>query len=236
MVVPVTSSDLVNLNKQLAANLLLAQGYNTLYQGQPATGLSPGIAPPTTNVFNGDLATVEGTGPQPGSPTATTAFLPPGTAPSFPSPIGETHPGESLQLPGPRHRRSRLPRACQRVAHSLGRGNSIRGDLGQPITIGSIAQTGTGVTINSPGGGSLTIGQNLIVGDNATILGDATIKSVIGDNVNIGGGAVVEGTSLGSGSTVGARALLINSTFPAGTQIPPGAIYENNTLVGYVAW
>lgn len=48
------------------------------------------------------------------------------------------------------------------------------------------------------------------------------------------GDKVVEGTSLGSGSTVGDRAYVLDSTFPAGTQIPAGAIYENNTLVGFV--
>lgn len=236
MVVPVTNSDLVNLNKMLATNLQLAQGYNTVYQGQVVTGPNPGIAPPTTNVFNGDLATVLGTGPQPGSPTASTAFLPPGAMPRFPSPSGRLTQANFFNF------RARvtggvvfLSRA-QKVQRSLGRGNSIRGDIGQPITIGSIARTGRGVTINSPGGGALTIGQNLVVGDNATILGDAAIKSVIGDNVAIGDGALVEGTSLGSGSSVGARALLVNSTFPAGTRIPAGAIYVNNALKGYVAW
>jgi hypothetical protein len=49
-------------------------------------------------------------------------------------------------------------------------------------------------------------------------------------------GAVVSGTSLGSGSTVGDHAYVLDSTFPAGTQIPAGAIYENNTLVGFVEW
>ena len=41
-------------------------------------------------------------------------------------------------------------------------------------------------------------------------------------------------TSLGSGSTVGANAYLLNSTFPANTVIPAGAIYVNNKLQGYV--
>jgi hypothetical protein len=50
------------------------------------------------------------------------------------------------------------------------------------------------------------------------------------------GDKVVEGTSLGSGSTVGDLACVLDSTFPAGTQIPAGAIYENNTLVGFVEW
>ncbi|MGC8644197.1 MAG: hypothetical protein ACP5XB_30425, partial [Isosphaeraceae bacterium] len=51
MVVAVTNSDINSLNNLLAANLTLAQGYNTLYQGQSATGSSPGIGPPTTGVY-----------------------------------------------------------------------------------------------------------------------------------------------------------------------------------------
>ena len=120
------------------------------------------------------------------------------------------------------------------VSRHLGRSNSIRADMGETISIGSIGQTGRGVSINSPGG-QVTIGTNFAAGNNATILGgSSTVKVLIGDNVTIGSGAVVSGTSLGSGSTVGDRAYLLNSTFPAGTQIPASAIYENNVLVGFV--
>ena len=228
MVVAVTNSDISGLNKMLAANLTLAQGYNTLYQGQSATGPSPGVDPAdVTGIYNGNLATVEGAGQQPGSPTATTAFLPPGAGPKFPSPHQGLVQGNLNTLPRPGHRRGGLPLPGPR-RRPPPRAEQLdpRPIMGQPITIGSIGQTGIGVTINSPGGGQLTIGQNLVVGNNATILGDATTKTVIGDNVTIGNGAVVEGTSLGSGSTVGDRAYLLNSTFPAGTQIPAGAIYD----------
>ena len=110
--------------------------------------------------------------------------------------------------------------------------------MGGPINIGSIGHTGNGVTINALSGGELSIGQNFVAGSNAIILGgrSSTTKIAIGDNVTIGNGAVVQGTSLGSGSTVGDRAYLLNSTFPAGTQIPAGAIYESNKLIGYVEW
>jgi carbonic anhydrase/acetyltransferase-like protein (isoleucine patch superfamily) len=220
----------------LTNNLTLAQGYNTLYQGQSATGVSPGVDPTISGIFNGNLSTIEGAGPQPGSPTATTAFLPPGKSPTFPSPhqglvVGNLN-GFRARVTGGAAFHSR----AAAVAHHLGRSNSIRADQGQPITIGSIGQTGTGVTINSPGGGQLTIGQNLIAGDNVTILGDGTTKVVIGDNVTIGSGAVVVGTSLGSGVTVGASAYLQNSSFPAGTNIPAGSIYINNKLTGSVEW
>ncbi|MGA2701329.1 MAG: hypothetical protein ABSH35_09540 [Isosphaeraceae bacterium] len=46
------------------------------------------------------------------------------------------------------------------------------------------------------------------------------------------GDKVVEGTSPGSGSTVGDRAFVLDSTFPAGTQIPAGAIYEKTRWSG----
>ena len=123
------------------------------------------------------------------------------------------------------------------VVHALGRGNSIRADMGGSIKIGSIGNTGNSVTINALSG-ELTIGQNFVAGSNATILGSSTstAKIAIGDNVTIGNAAVVEGTSLGSDSTVGAHAFLLDSTFPAGTQIPAGAIYDNNVLIGYVEW
>ena len=236
LVVPVTNSDTSTLSKLLTANLTLAQGYTTIYQGQFATGASPGIGPPTTNVYNGDLATVLGSGQQPGSPTASTAFLPPGTGPTFPTPSGGRIQGNFSGF------RARITggvvfqSSAGNIAHHLGRSNSIRGDIGQPITIGSIGRTGFGLSINAPGNGPITIGRNLVVGNNVTIMGDSTAKMVLGDDVTIGNGAVVEGSSLGSGSTVGARACLLNSTFPAGTQIPAGAIYENNKLVGYVEW
>jgi carbonic anhydrase/acetyltransferase-like protein (isoleucine patch superfamily) len=236
-VVAVTNSDLNDLVNKLAANQSLAQGYSTLYQGQSATGANPGVDPSITGISNGNLSTVEGAGSQPGSPTATTAFLPPGSGPKFPSPNRGLITGLLYNFRARVTGGAVFQSRARDVVHHLGRSNSIRADLGQPITIASIGQTGNGVTINSPAGGQLTIGQNFIAGDGATILGDSSsTKIVIGDNVTIGNGAVVSGTSLGNGSTVGDRAYVVDSTFPAGTQIPAGAIYRNNTLIGFVEW
>jgi carbonic anhydrase/acetyltransferase-like protein (isoleucine patch superfamily) len=236
MVRAVTNTDISALNKMLAANLSLAQGYNTLYQGQSATGTSPGIAPPTTGMYNGNLAAISGANNEPGSATASTAFLPAGSSPKFLS------PNQGLVAVTLDTLRARVTGGvvfnsmASAVAHSLGRSNSIRADIGQPITIGSNIHTGSGVTITSPGNGPIAIGNNFQVGNNVSIIGNSTTKMVIGDNVTIDSGAVVEGTSLGNGSSVGASALLLNSTFPAGTQIPAGAIYENNKFLGYVEW
>jgi carbonic anhydrase/acetyltransferase-like protein (isoleucine patch superfamily) len=237
MVVPVTSSDLTDIGSKLSANLSVAAGYSTLYQGQSATGVSPGVPTTVTGIYNGDLSTIEGAGSEPGSPTATTAYLPAGAGPKFPSPHQGLVTGLLFKFPARVTGAVVFNQRAQDVAHRLGRSNSIRADMGGPINIGSIGHTGNGVTINSPAGGELTIGQSFVAGNNATILGgSSTTKVVIGDNVTIGNGAVVEGTSLGSGSTVGDRAFVLDSTFPAGTQIPAGAIYENNTLVGFVEW
>ena len=74
------------LNQLRSTNLTLAAGYVQLYQGQSATGASPGVPATVTTVFNGNLAAVEGAGQQPGSPTAATPFLPPGRGPTFRSP------------------------------------------------------------------------------------------------------------------------------------------------------
>jgi carbonic anhydrase/acetyltransferase-like protein (isoleucine patch superfamily) len=238
MVRPATSSDLSSITKMLAANQSLADGYRQLYQGQPATGASLGIAPTVTGIFNGNLATVEGVGAVPGSATTTTPYLPPGASPKFVSPnqglVSVTLTRFLARITGAVVFNER----AGEIEHAPGRSNSIRADMGGPINIGSIGHMGNEVTINALSGGELSIGQNFVAGSNATILGcsSSTTKIAMGDNVTIGNGAVVQGTSLGRGSTVGDRAYLLNSTFPAGTHIPAGAIYESNKLIGYVQW
>jgi carbonic anhydrase/acetyltransferase-like protein (isoleucine patch superfamily) len=235
-VAKITTAQLTNVAKLLQANLSLAYGYNQLYQGQSATGASPGVDPSVTGINNGNLSAIEGTSQQPGSPTASTPYLPPGSAPKFPSPHQGLVParlfGFRARVTGGAVFNSR----AASIAHSVGRGNSIRADQGQPIAIGSIGHTSNNVTINSPQGGQLTIGTNFAAGNGAVILSGGTVKAVIGNNVSIGDGAVVDQSSLGDGSTVGARAYVFGSTFPAGTNIPAGAIYINNKLVGSVAW
>jgi carbonic anhydrase/acetyltransferase-like protein (isoleucine patch superfamily) len=231
-VTPVTAADQADLASSLNANYALGVGYITLYQGQSATGVSPGVPITVSGVFNGNLAMVSGSSSQPGAPTS---FLPPGMGPKYPTPRRGLAQG---LLSGFTARVAGGARFNQRAAHvqsSLGRRNSIRGDQGQPISIGSIANTGNSVTINSPGGGALTIGQGFSAGRGAVILGGTSAKpAVLGDNVSIGAGAVVDRSSLGSGTTVGELAYVLNSTFPDGTNIPAGSIYINNVLVGHV--
>ena len=232
-----TSSDLSSITSKLSADQALAYGYGQLYQGQSATGASFGIPPTVTNVFYGDLSTVEGVGSEPGSATATTPYLPAGTSPKFESPHHGLVSVIINNFPARITGAVTFDERAVQVAHALGRGNSIRADMGGSIKIGSIGNTGNGVTINALSG-QLTIGQKFYAGSDATILGSttSTAKIAIGNNVTIGNAAVVEGTSLGNGSTVGNHAFLLDSTFPSGTQIPAGAIYDNNALIGYVEW
>ncbi|WP_156512764.1 carbonic anhydrase/acetyltransferase [Planctomyces sp. SH-PL62] len=231
-VTPVTEADLAEFGRSITANLQLGVGYITLYQGQSSTGVSPGSLPSRAGIFNGNLSTILGSNVQPGPPAT---FLPPGTAPKYPTPHRGLAQGVLVGFPARATGNASFLQRARFVASNVGRRNAIRADQGQPITIGSIARTGYGVTLNAPNGGSLAIGQRFIAGDGAVILGGATgTNSVIGDDVNVGAGAVVQGSSLGAGSTVGPLAYLVNSSFPDGTHIPAGAIYVDNALVGQV--
>ena len=234
MVVPVTAAELATIVKTLSENESLAAGYTALYQGNSATGASTGASPTVSGVNNGDLATILGANQQPGPASA--SFEPAKSAPEFLSPhqglvasVLSTFPA---RITGGVH----ISMRAWQAAFHLGRANAIRADQGQPIVIGSIAHTGTHVTINSPLGGQLTIGRNFTADTGAVILSGPNVNAKIGDDVTIGAGAVVTQSSIGSNSSVGQDAYLMNSTFPANTVIPPKAIYINNKFEGYVQW
>jgi carbonic anhydrase/acetyltransferase-like protein (isoleucine patch superfamily) len=232
-VVKVTSSDLSSLNQMVTDGVALAAGYTNLYQGVVATGTSPGADPNITTVRNGFLPNVEGVSPSPG---LTYIGASKSRSPQFPSPgrglLGTTLYNFPGRIIGP------VAFTGQRATplkYHLGRANSIRNDeSSHPITIASIAHTGLHVTIGASLGGTLTIGRRFRAGEGAVILTGPSVTAVIGDNVSVGSGAVVDRTSLGSGSTVGANAYLLNSSFRPGTVIPAGAIYVNNKLQGFV--
>jgi carbonic anhydrase/acetyltransferase-like protein (isoleucine patch superfamily) len=234
-VVAITSIDLSAITTILTANLSLATGYNTLFQGQSATGTDLFVPSKVSGVFLGNLTTIEGTSAEPDSPTASTPFLPAGASPKFLTPHLVLVPRALPQFTARVVGSVQFNQSAAGVKNHLGRSNSIRADMGGPIVVGSIGHTGLGVTINALSAGQMTIGQNFVAGNNATILGGISKTTMaIGNNVTIGNGSVVEGTSLGDGSTVGDGAFLLNSSFPAGTQVPAGAIYENNKLIGFV--
>jgi carbonic anhydrase/acetyltransferase-like protein (isoleucine patch superfamily) len=232
MVVPVTSADVSTIQKTLSENESLATGYTTLYQGNSATGTPLAPNPQVAGVYNGNLAAILGANEEPGTTTA--SFEPGALPPEFLSAhLGLTRIVQTTfpaRISGQVIINMRMFQAASR----MGRANAFRADQGQPITIGSIASTGSRVTINSPLGGTLTIGNDFRAGQGAVILGGANYNAKLGDHVSIGAGAVVDRTSLGSNSTVGAGAYLLESTFPANSVIPAGAIYVNNKLEGYV--
>jgi carbonic anhydrase/acetyltransferase-like protein (isoleucine patch superfamily) len=232
MVVPVTSSDLSTLKLTLTDAVVLAAGYTNLYQGGSATGANIGANPGIGGIYNGYLPNVEGVSPSPGPSYVGGTKK---TSPEFPTPHQGLIGTDLFNFPGRVIGQAIFTdQRAGSLAHHLGRANSIRADVGQPITIASIAHTGLHVTITAPSGGTLTIGSGFRAGNDAVILGQSGVKAKIGDDVSIGSGAVVTATSLGSDSTVGANAYLLDSTFPAHTVIPAGAIYVNNKFQGYL--
>jgi carbonic anhydrase/acetyltransferase-like protein (isoleucine patch superfamily) len=217
-VAPVTAADLSALNTTILDSIALASGYTTLYQGVSSTGASP--ATTTSGIFNGNLAAVSGISAEPGRTAV--SFEPPQTSPKFPNARGKLI---ASTIPNFRARVIGGVVVHQRTsdfALGLGRSDSIRGDVGQPIEIGTLGRLGNFVSIHAPRNGKLTIGQNFRAGDHAVILGGT--RAVIGDNVEIGAGSVVENSTIGSGAVVGERSILLNATIPAGAVIPAGSI------------
>ncbi len=84
MVVSVSSSDVSTIKQTLSENESLATGYAQLYQGNSATGASPGTNPTLGGLNNGNLAAVLGVGQEPGSSSA--SFEPSKSAPEFLTP------------------------------------------------------------------------------------------------------------------------------------------------------
>jgi carbonic anhydrase/acetyltransferase-like protein (isoleucine patch superfamily) len=233
-VVPVTSTDTATVKQTLSLSKSLAAGYAQLYQGNSATGANPGANPNLGGIYYGYLPAVEGVSQEPGP--SSVSIEPSKSAPQFATPHSGLVGSLLFNFPARIIGLVKFNMRATPLLHRLGRANAIRADEGQPIVINSIARTGNFVTINSPSGGTLTIGQHFRAGTGAVILGGPNVNAVLGDNVRIGSGAVVDRTSLGSGSTVGQGAYLLTSSFPAGTVIPPKAIYINNKFQGYVQW
>ena len=235
----VTSADITGLATYLSNEVALAAGYTTLYQGQAATGVSPGVASPsaTTGPFNGNLSNVLGSGPEAGSPAV--SFEPAGlNSPRFLASYGALVPSNLNQFKARVTGNVYFNAPPTQVEQGLGRSNSIRGDSGQPITFDSPPTTGTAVTITAPLGGSLPVGTNLQVGGNAVILGGPSSSTVpasaIGNNVTIGPGAVVDRSTIGTGASIGAGAYVSQSTIPVGATVPAGEILIANVVKGFV--
>lgn len=235
---PVTAADVTSATTQMTSDLALASGYTTVYQGNPATGVNPGVAINVSGIYNGNLAGVLGSSQQPG---ATSVSFEPATtsvniAPRYPAPHRRAVQGLLNTFPLRVTGGVTFSQRAADVAAAAGRGDSIAGDLGQPIRIGSIRKLGDNVTIVSAVGGTLTIGQGFSAESNSVLFGSKGSQNLIGDNVTIGAGSVVSGSSLGTGTIVGAHSYLLNSTFTAGSVIAPNSIYVDGVLVGSVQW
>jgi carbonic anhydrase/acetyltransferase-like protein (isoleucine patch superfamily) len=250
----VVPADQTIMVKSLTNSKLLAAGYATLYQGQSATGVSPGVAvnPP----FNGNLANVEGANFEPLfqvayptvtgnlttvqtatlTPTVSASTAAPTTTPSFRAPSGKQLEAQLADFPARVTGATNFFFRARKAAHRLGRSNSIAADQGQPINLDTIAGTGRGVTINSPLGGSLAIGQGLQAGNGAVLLGGDSARFTIGNNVSIGANSVVSQSSLGDGTVIGSHAYVFGSTLPAGTVVPDNAIIIGGKRAGTVQW
>jgi carbonic anhydrase/acetyltransferase-like protein (isoleucine patch superfamily) len=247
-------ADQSNLVKLLANSKLLAQGYATLYQGQAATGVSPGVAVSPPN--NGNLAIVSGAGYEPVytlaqstssgnlttvqaatlAPTVSAATSAPTNSPTFLSHKGKQLPAQISDFPARVTGETNFKFRAHQAAARLGRSNSIAADQGQPINIAAITRTGRGVSINSPLGGGLTIGQGLQAQTGVVLLGGDSSTFVIGDDVTLGANSVVSQSSLGAGTVVGSHAYVFGSSLPAGTVVPDNAIIINNKRAGTVQW
>jgi carbonic anhydrase/acetyltransferase-like protein (isoleucine patch superfamily) len=252
----VTAADTSEITARLSNSAALAAANTTLYQGNSATGASPGpIGTPVAGVFNGNLAAVEGASSEAGSPTVSFEPPPPPItgAVAFPFPANAqapkflSHDGRLLQanlfnFPARVVGQAVFQARAHQVAHHLGRSNSIRADQGQPISFVSTPTTEPRVTINSPlaptttAGGALPIGRNLQVGSGAVVLGGKTIPSSIGNDVTIGPGAVIDDSRLGNGVTIGARAFISQATIPDGANVPAGAIIIGNQPIRFIQW
>jgi carbonic anhydrase/acetyltransferase-like protein (isoleucine patch superfamily) len=232
-VVPMSANDVAAVKRLVSWNAQLAAGYSNLYQGNSATGASPGTS--TKNVFNGDLATVEGAGPEPG-PSNGANFEPSSASPQFPSPRGTLLPGNFFNFRARSTGAVNFHARAYQVAHHLGYGNAIRGDGGQPVKFAGYPTTGNHVSINAPAGNTVTIGTSLQAGTGAVLVADFANNLVLGNNDNIGAGAVVSGSTLGDNVTIGPRAYVSDSNLPSGAVVPGGVIMVNNKITGKVQW
>jgi carbonic anhydrase/acetyltransferase-like protein (isoleucine patch superfamily) len=228
VVIPIPSDELGNLVKSLTNSRALAAGYATLYQGNPATGINPGVAGASSSAgpFNGDLAAVSGANLEPTNKIG----------PRFESPRGKLVPGLLSNFHARVTGKANFAVPPSQVENRLGRGNAIRADEGQTLNFGFIGRTGNNVTINAPNGGTVNVGRFFQAGDGAVLLGGPNVNSVLGDQVLLGAGSVVLRSSLGKGTIVGPRAYVADSNLPAGSVVPAGAIVIKNKTIGTIQW
>jgi carbonic anhydrase/acetyltransferase-like protein (isoleucine patch superfamily) len=226
LVVKLTGTDTILAN-QIADNASLANGYTQIYQGVSATGAS--ALSTAATVFNGDLATVEGSSRDPGSATVTFETAAVGAKYTLKS-------GKVVELDNPFFPEREIGAVTfheipSLVQKFLGNHTSIRADEGQPITVGNLIKLGRDVTIHASRGGKIAINDALITGDNDVLTADASGNLTVGPGVTLGNNIVLNGSTIGGGARIGDGSYIADSSIPAGATIAPGTIEIKNVIL-----
>lgn len=225
---PIPKTVSTDLTTELARGAALANGYTYLYQGQSATGASPGVDASVAGVFNGNLAAVLGTSQEPG-PTTTTAatgitFEPSRTGPKFPGPHQPQVEGNLYSFPARITGDARFAARAHTVAHHLGKLNSIRADQGQPLQFFGAPSTGKSVSINSPLGGTVT--TTTISGTLTTTTTGGTTTATISPATTTTSSVTNGGLAVGANLMAGDHAVLLGgpaSAYYIGTNVSLGS-------------
>jgi carbonic anhydrase/acetyltransferase-like protein (isoleucine patch superfamily) len=138
----------------------------------------------------------------------------------------------------------RLADGAGTLANVMGRRVSLRADEGEPFKVGRIARMGDDVIFHALEHSYITVGNDVQFGNRAIVHGgdrtksDGTIshETIIGDGVVLADQAVVFRSSIGAGSRLGVKSLIVNSTLAPGTIIPDRAIYVGGVFYGIVEW
>ena len=236
MVVRVTAVAICRRSRRRSSeNESLAAGYVTALPGELGDRCQSGASPPAVSgIDNGNLAAILGANLEPGPSSA--SFEPSKSSPEFLTPHMGLVPIIQTAFPARITGKVEIKMRTWQAAFHMGRANAIRADQGQPIVIGSIAHTGPHVTINSPLGGQLTIGENFRAGLRRGHPGRSELRRDDRRQRLDRRGAVVDRTSLGSNSSVGAGSVSARVDLPCQHRHSRRAIYINNKLEGYVQW
>ena len=123
----------------------------------------------------------------------------------------------------------------------LGYSDSIRGDEGHPISIGSIAKMGNQSTFHSLDNTSVVLGLNAKIGNHCVIHGGVNqvtqgTVTAIGNNLIMGDYSVIYRSTIGDNVTIGTKCYIDSTTIPSGTVIPNGTILSKGVNKGFVQW
>jgi carbonic anhydrase/acetyltransferase-like protein (isoleucine patch superfamily) len=129
----------------------------------------------------------------------------------------------------------------KQLSHFLGDADSIRGDEGHPIAIGSFLSMNDRSTFHSLDGTSVSVGLFARIGAHCVIHGGVNTVSAatvtqIGDNLVMGDEPVIYRSTIGDNVTIGKKCYIDSSTIPSGTVIPDRTILIKGVIVGSITW